>query len=92
MTAERDPDLQREVDRAVTWWARYLEGRLLPGVDPELVARRGVEAMLEHHWRVIPKPPPYKAQRDTPPVDTSQNEAVIAVREKFNKTTGKDPT
>lgn len=83
---------QPEIDRAVTWWSRYLSGRLLPGVDPDLVARRGVEQMLANGWRVIPPPPPYKIQRDQPPVDTSRNEAVQAVREKFNKITGKDPT
>lgn len=70
---QRDPDLQREVDRAVTWWSRYLEGRLLPGLDAEHVARHGVEAMLEHHWRVIPPPPDWRTRRDQPPADPSSN-------------------
>lgn len=88
MTAERDPDLQREIDRAVTWWARYLSGRLLPGIDPEHVARHGVEAMCAERWRVIPKPPDWRAQRDQRPADPSQNEAWKDAKAKI---TGKDP-
>ena len=72
MTADRDPDLQREIDRAVTWWARYLEGRLLPGIDAEIVARHGVEQLLEHGWRVIPKPPDWRTQRDQRPAEPNE--------------------
>ena len=52
---DRDPDQQREIDRAITWWTQHLKPRLLPGLDPEHVARQGVEAMHAEGWRPWPR-------------------------------------
>lgn len=74
-------DQQRHHDRAVTWLAGYLRGRLCAGLDPYDTARHVIQALADEHWRCIPPGPAVAAVRRTDPAtaaDTAHRGAELA--------------
>lgn len=53
-----EPEVDRHRERAVAGMAHLLAGRLLPGMDAEIVARRLLDLLCEDHdYRRVPRSP-----------------------------------
>lgn len=87
---DEESKFKPEHDAAVREHVRRLKAFCDPAFigDMELFARMYLKWQLEHGWRVIPPPPPWRALHDQPPVDSSQNEAVRDLREQWRARRG----
>ena len=78
----RDPDLQREIDRAVRELVRRLRPVVVGLQDLDDFARRFVEDLRAEGWRPPLRPgPDWRSLRDRPPADPASNEAIKELRD-----------
>jgi hypothetical protein len=87
MTA-RDEEQQHHIDAAVREHVRRLKAFCDPAFigDFTLFAEAYLNWLRDHGWRVIPKPPDWRTQRDQRPAEP--NEAWKDAKAKITKTRG----
>jgi len=77
---DREPDLQRAIDDATDRCARHLTGRILPGIDPKILATAIVEGLYDHDWRPIPRPAPLRKPGSGTPANERFQQALAQLR------------
>lgn len=75
-----EPDLRRAIDDAIDRCARYLEARILPGLDAHNLATVIVEGLCDNDWRPIPRPAPLRKLGTGTPANERFQQALAQLR------------
>lgn len=79
--------MDRRREEAVAAVAQLLAGRVLPGMEPERIARQALDLLYDQGWRFVPRPvlPGADGRRDPATAHRGAAEVRKALREALNE-------